>query len=318
MSYTLSQLVEWEQKAMQLRRDYKYFVQQQQEIIGNKIIFPAIHVQETDDVLRYGMPWLYNGFMIATPGHGLLVDPWVDFSYRWLKSWYPISWCDSMFITHQHIDHVGWAAVFLERLLRARKMINIILTPETIADMCIPQYYLWASPERASHRLTLLDQEKQIQCGPYTIQTISHFHGIACYGFSTMVNGKKITHISDTGYATLVRDDEWSKVPWKDMIVWKPIIIEKYETLRQALHGSDVAVINLDALNYRSVSTTHASARDIIDMVKDNNIDAVIIAHINPVWNYEPGRIQQFQEFIQDETWVKTVIPWKDWLEFEF
>ena len=103
---------------------------------------------------------------------------------------------------------MGGMSVVLEWLLRARKMVDILLTPESIADAAIPRYYLGTHPERANHRIYHLDNEKLIDLPNMQIQTISHFHGIACYGFSTTIAGKKITHISDTGYATLVRDEE--------------------------------------------------------------------------------------------------------------
>lgn len=319
MSDNLKKLQDGEAKAMQLRNDYKDLLSKKPPVEWNKIIFPAIHISEWDDMLRYGMCWLYNWFMIITPEHGLLVDPGVDFSYRWMKSWYPISRCDTMYITHQHIDHVWWAPTYLEWLLRGRKMINIMLTPETIEDGNIPKYYLWSSPERASHNVTLLDAEKEIDCWPYKLQTIQHFHGAVCYGFSTVINDKKISHISDTWYATKVRDSEWEKLVWKEKVIWAPLeILEKRESLRNAIHWSDTVIINMEVMDYAKNSYTHATAYDIIDMVKDNDIKNLIISHINPCGQYTLEWMKDLQEFVQEQSWVTTIIPGRDGLEYQF
>ena len=127
---------------MQLRNDYKNKLALRPELAVNKIVFPPIHIQEDDDILRYGMCWLYNGFAILTPEHGIFVDPGIDFSYRWLKAKYPVTRCDSIIVTHQHIDHGGGVTALLEWLLRARKMVNLLLTQETIDEGNIPKYYL--------------------------------------------------------------------------------------------------------------------------------------------------------------------------------
>ena len=302
-----------EQQALQLRSERKHKLGKKQTR-NPSIIFPRMHIPDDNDVLRYGMSWLYNGFMIQTPDYGLLVDPGVDFMTRWLSSWYQVSDVDGAFATHQHIDHMGGTPVVLEWLLRARKMVDILLTPESIADAAIPRYYLGTHPERANHSIHYLDAEKIIDVTKMQIQTIPHFHGIACYGCSTTIAGKKITHISDTWYATLVRDEEWEKIPGKDTIIWRPEILKKHESLRRAVHGSDIAIINMDALDYRSVSGTHVSARDIIDMVKDNSVWLLIIAHINPVWQCSEEWIEWLRGFVEAESGVKVVIPGKEGL----
>lgn len=319
MNPILKKLQEGEKMALQLRKDYKELLWQQPKYEWkNKILFPAMHIQEDDTILRYGMPWIYNGFGIVTSQYGLLVDPGVDFPYRWIKSWYQVNWCDGMFITHQHIDHVYGASLYLEWLLRAWKMIDIVLTPSTIEDGSIPKYYLWASPERSSHNLMLLDWEKDFQCWPYKLTSFEHYHWIPCYWFTTVIDAKKITHISDTWYSIKVQDDEWEKIIWKDKVRWFQKIIEKHEKLREVAHWSDILIINMDVLEYRKVSITHLTAYDIIDIVKDNNIKDLIIAHMNPCGNYSASWIDELREFIQSETWVRVTIPWKDWLEFEF
>lgn len=307
-----------EQETLVLRKERKLKLKEKVPVTSHKIIFPSIHIPEDNELLRYGMSWLYNGFMIQTPNYGLLVDPGVDYMYRWLHSWYNVSDIDGIFASHQHIDHMGGMPVVLEWLLRAGKMVDVILTPESIADAAIPRYYLGTHPERANHTIHYLDEEKIIDLDRIKIQTIPHYHGIACYWFSTMIAGKKITHISDSGYATLVHDDEWEKIPWRDKIIWRPHILEKHELLRKALHGSDIAIINMDALDYRSVSGTHVSARDIIDMLKGNSIGLLIIAHINPVWQYSEEWIEGLSGFIEQESGVKVLIPGKDGLEFSF
>lgn len=307
-------LHEQEQFALQLRSERKHKLREKQTRKPS-IIFPHMHIPEDNELLRYGMSRLYNGFMIHTGECGLLVDPGVDFMYRWLCSWYQVSDIDGIFASHQHIDHMGGMPVVLEWLLRAGKMVDILLTPESIADSAIPSYYLGTHPERANHRIRYLDREEWIDLVYMKIQTISHFHGIACYGLSTIVAGKKITHISDTGYATLVSDEEWNKIPGKEKIIWRPEILEKHESIRNAVHGSDVAIINMDALDYRSVSETHMSARDIIDMVKNNNVWQLIITHINPVWQYSKEWIEWLRGFIEEESGVKVMIPGKEWFE---
>jgi len=102
---------------------------------------------------------LYNGFAIVGPMGGLFVDPGIDFSFRRLKSGYPISRCDALYISHQHIDHCGRTPELLEWLLRASKHIDICMTPETVAEGNIPAYYLGNNPERAHHELHRIDTE---------------------------------------------------------------------------------------------------------------------------------------------------------------
>lgn len=312
------QLFEWDKLALELRKERKYKLSIRPEISDNKIIFPAHHISEHDNtLLRYAMNPLYNGFAIVWPEGGLFVDPGIDFGYRRVKSGYPISRCDVLYISHQHIDHCGGAPELLEWLLRAGKHIDICMTPETAAEWNIPAYYLGNNPERAHHELHRLDKEKIIWCRWCTLQTIPHFHGISCYGFSTVVDDKKITYISDTGYATLIKDDEGEKIPGEDDIVWKPHIVTKYESLRTALRGSHVAIVNMDTFTYRKgVSKTHSSAWDIIDMVKDNEINNLIIAHIMPNVHYTSKWIEELRVFIEQETGVKTWIPGESGLEF--
>jgi ribonuclease BN (tRNA processing enzyme) len=73
----------------------------------------------------------------------------------------------------------------------------------------------------------------------------------------------------------------------------------------------------MDTFTYRKrVSKTHSSAWDIIDMVKDNEIDNLIIAHIMPNAHYANKWIEELKLFVEQETGVRTWIPGERGLEW--
>jgi len=58
----------------------------------------------------------------------------------------------------------------------------------------------------------------------------------------------------------------------------------------------------MEVMDYAKNSYTHATAYDIIDMVKDNDIKNLIISHINPCGQYTLEWMKDLQEFVQEQT----------------
>src|SRR5262249_20986876 len=71
-------------KRLAIREAYKHDMHDTpaQPADGLRVIFPRSHIRKTDDFLRKGLSWHYNGFLVAFDDTVIAVDPGVDFLYR--------------------------------------------------------------------------------------------------------------------------------------------------------------------------------------------------------------------------------------------
>ena len=56
-----------------------------------------------------------------------------------------------------------------------------------------------------------------------------------------------------------------------------------YNYIKEFLKDSDVLITNIDSYMYTKNSKTHLPLLDLLEIIKDNNIKEIIIAHVNPI-----------------------------------
>lgn len=289
--------------------------------LRQQIVFPRMHIPTTNSQLRYGLPWLYNGFIIYLPNLVMLVDPGVDILYRLAISNIAISQINTLFVSHGHLDHVGGANVILDWLIRAQQNTEIVAPKAVFRDKEISDFHAGikthASGWKSTQFPTIAKAGKPIELthGDYKLKPIRLHHGVECYGFRITFDSKSIVYISDTGYAKTVQTTEEQfavgKNDYKGLFVK---IKNKHKELRRTIRDCDILIVNIETLEYNKNSKTHLTVYDVIDMVRNNKINKLIVAHINPTGELGEHWVRDITEYIQYSTGTKCYYPTREGL----
>lgn len=293
MKQTMQKLVELDKERKHIRHQYKKQMQNKakEENKEFKIVFPQMHIGAENEPLTKGLPWIYNGFLIYLPRLVMLVDPGVDILNRLSISGINISQINTIYISHEHLDHSNGADVVADYLLRSGQRYQVIAPPSVFKAKVISDYHAGKKAHHSgwhnSHFATEFGSVGLIRTfhGKYKMVPIKLSHGAECYGFSIYYENRKITYISDTGYTSKFKTSsgeiiESGKEEYYGQLEY---IISKNTEIKKAVKDSTDLIINLETITYHKNSNTHLTLYDIIDLVQNNNIKKVYLTHINEV-----------------------------------
>ena len=308
------ELIKTDKKRLRIRNSYKIKLRHNKESVksensSNYIFFPKMLISKNNTQLRYGLSWLYNGFIIKIDSFVMAVDPGVNFLLRLTENKYDITTINKLYISHLHIDHSADANTLMEYLIRADKKIEIFAPKTVYQTNTISKFH---SGEKLSFNNNIqsysIDENSKFKINTVNINFFPLYHGVECYGFSIKYKDKKISYISDTGYAREIKvKNKTLKVEdIKDPIIADKIII-KNEIIKKEVQHSDIIICNIDSFVYTKNSKTHLCILDLLDILKDSNCKKLILAHINPIGEVlykEWGN--RISKYIKKETSIDT------------
>lgn len=316
---TLKELTEIDNKREAVRAEGKNTLREQAKLQNTeaKIVFPKTHLFRDDKQLRYGLPWIYNGFILYLPDLVMAVDPGVDFMYRASISRITLAQINTMYISHGHLDHVAGANILSDFLIRAQQSTQIIAPKVVFEEKEMTPYHAGYTSHhsgwKSNHFATPLENEETITLthGSYRFTPIKHFHGAECYGFSLEYNGKNITYISDTGYTKKFSTTEGTyEIGTEDYQGEFTQIVERDEHIKEAVNKADYLIVNVESLEYEKNSKTHLTIHDVVDMIKGSQVKLAIIAHCNPMGELRYDEwASKVAEYVSQETGKQVVAP---------
>jgi len=59
--------------------------------------------------------------------------------------------------------------------------------------------------------------------------------------------------------------------------------IDSYDYIKKFVKGSDVLIANVDSFMYTKNSKSHLSFLDLIEIVENNDVKKIVLAHIDPM-----------------------------------
>lgn len=245
-----------------------------------------------------------------------LIDPGIDILFRLATSNIEVASINTVFASHGHLDHVGGVNTISDFLIRAHQNTEVIAPESVFAQKEISDFHsgIMAHGEKwkSKHFPTAVTERKPIKLahGNYCLEPILLHHGIECYGLKLTYKNKSIIYISDTGYSKIIKTKKGT-VPVGELVQTDDFIAieDKFEDLRAAVASSDVLIANIETLQYNKNSKTHLTVHDVIDMVQDNAVKLLVIAHVNPRAELGIGWIRGIAKYIQSTTNVTCIFP---------
>jgi hypothetical protein len=286
-----------DQKRLNIRALYKTKMHdvQQKPVRGLCITVPKIHLKNSDEFLRNGLSWHFNGFIVSTGSNVIAVDPGVGFLYRLQISNINPSTINYVYISHAHIDHYGGANELLDWLIRAKRPVTIMGAKTVFAEKAISDFHSartkfpkdWAP----LHSSVELSHQKEIQLADAKIVPFSLHHGVECMGFRLITKYGVVAYLSDTGYAVNFKErgkvislskTEYPTTDGFTYVSWHRDIIKN-------IAKSNLLLANVDSFYPNKNSSTHLSIMDLVHILKqpETQVDKIILGHINPVAELE-------------------------------
>ncbi len=231
--------------------------------------------------------WYFNGFILDLDGSLILVDPGVDFYTRFTATGLSANDIQTVIITHNHIDHTADTLVFLEKVLRNEsKKITLYISDDAFKTK-IPEYYQNKLKEAKHIIFHLLKDSGQVQeykiLDRYPAKFIPLYHSCPdTFGFKIDIDGKVFGYVTDTGYAIKVKTDLGNYDSDKTEGEFASIE-EKHQYIKDFYSDVDIALVNINALEYNKHSKYHLSGWDLLDLFKDSLVKQVLLQHISPV-----------------------------------
>lgn len=231
--------------------------------------------------------WYFNGFVIDCDGKLIIVDPGVDFYSRFTSAGLSEVNIRALIITHSHIDHISSAPVFLEKILRNKAHKVDIFISKDAYETKISQYYKDEIKEAENIRIKLLKDDDgdhlDTILGHIPIQFVRLFHSCPdTFGFKLNLGSCNLGYISDTGYSIRVKTNNgiFNAAEVEGSFV---SIEEKHKHIREFFADIDVAVVNINDLDYNRHSKYHLSGWDVLDLFKGTHVKKLVLQHISPV-----------------------------------
>lgn len=305
-----------DKKRLEIRNNYKKHMIEKAaiETCENEdyILFPKSVISKSNDQLKYGISWLANGFVVKIDSNYIAVDPSVNFMLRLTESDFDITKINYIFISHKHLDHSSDADALMDLLLRARKNVKII-APKTVFDnKVISDFHSGIKPEfKVNHSAVAIDETSELILNNNCKMTfVKLIHSVECFGFKIESTNKKICYLSDTSYSTKLFDFKEKKEininEIKDFNenVWS---IDANHYIKDFVTDSNILIANIDSFMYTKNSKTHLPLLDLVEIVKNSEVEKVVLAHINPEGEltYEDWG-KKLAEYFVLETGIKT------------
>ena len=283
------ELIELDKRRLNIRKRYKNKLINSKKKLNQKdyIYFPKSIVSEKNHQLRYGLSWLQNGFILKKGNNVIAVDPGVNFVLRLTESGFDLSTITHIFISHTHLDHSADANVLMDFMIRARASVKIIAPKSVYDEKVISDFHSGLKPKfPVNHSAIIIDENSEIELlDGYKMTFVPLQHSVECFGFKISSNGKNYTYLSDTSYTKELIDKNNKIISIKDITNYIENVKSKsnYSYIKDFLKDSDVLISNIDSYMYTKNSKTHLPLLDLLEIIKDNNIKEIIIAHVNPI-----------------------------------
>lgn len=283
------ELIALDKKRMNIRKRYKKKLINRKRKVSNKdyIFFPKSVISENNYQLRYGLSWLQNGFILKKGNNIIAVDPGVNFVLRLTESGFDLSSITHIFISHSHLDHSADANVLMDFMIRAKAPVKIIAPKSVYEEKVISDFHSGIKTKfPVNHLAVIIDENTKIELlDGYKMKFISLHHSVECFGFKIYNNKEKYTYLSDTSYTKelLTKNKEYIKINDIKNYVEGAVPSVCYDYIKDFLKDSDILITNIDSFIYTKNSKTHLPILDLLEIIKDNNIRKIILAHINPI-----------------------------------
>ena len=283
------ELIELDKKRLNIRKRYKNKLINSKKKLNQKdyIYFPKSVVSEKNHQLRYGLSWLQNGFILKKGNNVIAVDPGVNFVLRLTESGFDLSTITHIFISHTHLDHSADANVLMDFMIRAKASVKIIAPKSVYDEKVISDFHSGLKPKfPVNHSAIIIDENSEIELlDGYKMTFVPLQHSVECYGFKISGNNQNYTYLSDTSYTRELVTKNNKIISITDITDYMENVKSKsnYNYIKEFLKDSDVLITNIDSYMYTKNSKTHLPLLDLLEIIKDNNIKKIIIAHVNPI-----------------------------------
>ena len=285
------ELISLDKKRLNIRNKYKEKLINTRKLISNKdyIFFPKSMISEKNYQLRYGLSWLQNGFILKKGNNVIAVDPGVNFVLRLTESGFDLSTITHIFISHSHLDHSADANVLMDFLIRAKKSVKIIGPKSVYEEKVISDFHSGQKNKfKVNHSSVIIDENSEVELlDGYKMRFIPLQHSVECYGFkiSSSDNSENYTYLSDTSYTKelLIKNKECMLITNVNNYIENAVSNSGYNYIKEFAKGSNVLIANIDSFIYTKNSKTHLPIMDLLEIVRESNIQKIILAHINPI-----------------------------------
>lgn len=283
------ELIELDKRRLNIRKRYKNKLINSKKKLNQKdyIYFPKSVVSEKNHQLRYGLSWLQNGFILKKGDNVIAVDPGVNFVLRLTESGFDLSTITHIFISHTHLDHSADANVLMDFMIRAKASVKIIAPKSVYDEKVISDFHSGLKPKfPVNHSAIIIDENSKIELlDGYKMTFVKLQHSVECYGFKISGNNQNYTYLSDTSYTRELVTKNNKIISITDITDYMENVKSKsnYNYIKEFLKDSDVLITNIDSYMYTKNSKTHLPLLDLLEIIKDNNIKKIIIAHVNPI-----------------------------------
>jgi len=295
-----NELISLDKKRLNIRKKYKCKLINSKKQSNKKdfIFFPKSVTSENNYQLRYGLSWLQNGFIIKKGDNVIAVDPGVNFVLRLTESGFDLSSITHIFISHSHLDHSADANVLMDFLIRGKKPVKIIAPKSVFEEKVISDFHSGITVKfPVNHSAIIIDEKSSIELfSGYKMTFISLNHSVECYGCKITDGYNSYTYLSDTSFSKKLITKNKEIINVKDIKDYaEDVTSYSYNNdIKEFVRESEILICNVDSFLYTKNSKTHLSTMDLLELAKDNCINKIILAHINPIgelkyeeWSYK-------------------------------
>lgn len=270
---------------------------------GNPVNLITQERQNGGLYLRYGSASLY-----VDPGPGAIVHA--------ARARLPLSWLDTLFVSHGHTDHYLGAGAIVEamcRLMRERRG-RLLLPGSMLASGQIDAYHRGEMPSSAYPGgpavQALVDGQPISLAGGAILTPVRTDHGIEGYGFRFEWRGLRLGYTSDTRYVRTFRDRTGAARPVEPGTALDPTgsVADCNEWIRSALGEVDLLVANVSF--FHLFGHRQLTAVGLRHLLRTSRVRRCILTHFDPSIGSPHHTAQAIATWLQEETGVACTAAW--------
>lgn len=246
------------------------------------VVPPLVHEPSEVDAAQQ---WYFNGFIVRSGGHGLLVDPGVDFYSRFTRTGATLKGVRGLFISHRHIDHLASVPALVDMLVKLDQEVDILVPEGLLDDGLLAPYLIEAITRSGRTRLLPIQPDGEVEetarwslLRDMSLVRLSHSDPNT-YGFRIESGPISCSYVSDTGYARMLAGPKGPSPPHKAPQNWSAID-ERHDQIRDLVNGCRVVVANINDLFYNRHSLYHLSGWDVTDLLAGSGAEVVVLQHL--------------------------------------
>jgi phosphoribosyl 1,2-cyclic phosphodiesterase len=246
------------------------------------VVPPLVHKQSEVDTAQQ---WYFNGFILRSGGHGLLVDPGVDFYSRFTQTGATLKCVRGLFVSHRHIDHLASVPALVDMLVKLDQEVDILVPEGLLDDGFLAPYLIEAIARSERVRLLPIHADGKVEGAArwpllrdMSLVRLSHSDPNT-YGFRIESGPISFSYVSDTGYARLLAGPRGSSQPHMAHPDWTAID-QRHDQIRDLVNGCRVVVVNINDLFYNRHSLHHLSGWDVADLLSGSGAEVVVLQHL--------------------------------------